>query len=241
MHYRDKTTSVTEPSLGDRLGLWGYMLVLVVGWTGVVALSLGWNLYQEKKEALALARQVARSHFDQDILYRTWNSRHGGVYAPVAPHNPPNPYLSHLPERDLTTSEGKTLTLINPSYMLRQVYELAETRHGLKGHLTSQQPLNPKNAADPWEAEALRSLEKGTKEVSAVVPLGGQSYMRLLRPIYVDKGCLPCHHQQGYREGEVRGGFTISVPLESFLAARRPLLNALVLGHGVLWLLGLWG
>jgi len=167
---KDKITSFTEPRLGDRIGLWGYILVLVMGWTGVVALSLGWNLYQEKKEALVLARQVARSHIEQDILYRTWNSRHGGVYAPVAPHNPPNPYLSHLPERDINTGTEKTLILINPAYMFRQVYELAETKHGIKGHLTSLKPLNPKNAPDPWEAEGLRTLEKGVNEVSASSP-----------------------------------------------------------------------
>jgi len=56
---------------------------------------------------------------------------------PVTDNTPPNPWLSNLPERDISTPSGKKLTLINPAYMTRQVHELGAKQFGLQGHITS--------------------------------------------------------------------------------------------------------
>ena len=74
-----------------------------------------------------IARHIALTNYERDALYRRWGAAHGGVYVPVTPDTPPTPYLAHLPERDLTTPSGRRLTLLNPAYMARQVYELAQT------------------------------------------------------------------------------------------------------------------
>ncbi len=49
-----------KPGLID-LNLRSYIGVLLLGWTLAVALSLGWNLYQEHLTALTLTQQVART------------------------------------------------------------------------------------------------------------------------------------------------------------------------------------
>ena len=41
----------------------------------------------------------------------------------------------------------------------------------------------------------------------------GEPRLRLLRPLYVEESCLPCHAAQGYKVGQVRGGLSVSVPL----------------------------
>ena len=83
--------------------------------------------------------------FYKDLLYRQWNADHGGAYVPVTPTTSPNPYLIHVNERDISTPSGIALTLINPAYMTRQVYELDKNRLGIIGHITSLDPLRPGN------------------------------------------------------------------------------------------------
>lgn len=210
-------------------------------WTLAVALSLVWNLIQEKQEVVNIARHVALTVFDRDILYRRWAASHGGVYVPVTPQSPPTPYLSHLPERDLTTPSGRQLTLLNPAYMTRQVYEFSRKEGQAQGHLTSLNPLRPENAPDPWEKEALKAFEKGQKEVYAVVDIAGQPHMRLMRPFVTEQSCLGCHARQGYKVGDIRGGISVAVPMLPMLAESWSTMWSWILGHVALWLLGLVG
>ena len=78
---------------------------------------------------------------------------------------PPNPYLSHLPNRDVETTDGVLLTLMNPAYMMRQMTSEFEELFGVKGKITGQVLLNPLNEADPWELKALRAFDEGATEV----------------------------------------------------------------------------
>lgn len=217
-----------------------YMWTLLFSWTILIAASLWWNVFQYKKETLELARGVAHSHIEKDILLREWNIGHGFVYAPITAKHPANPYLK-LPERDIDTPSGKHLTAINSSYMIRQVYELAEDKLQIKGHLTSLKPLRPENAPDPWETASLKRFETGSGESNGVVDLNGRSYMRLMVPLITKKGCVICHGTKGYREGEVLGGISVSVPMAPIWAAGSRQVQAIWLGHIVLWLFGVAG
>jgi hypothetical protein len=81
------------------------------------------NVMEIRETALALARKEALSHHNKDHATRLWATGHGGVYVPVTDRTPPNPYLSHLPDRDLVTPDGAILTLMNPAYMLREMMD----------------------------------------------------------------------------------------------------------------------
>lgn len=213
---------------------------LAVVWTLVVAASIAWNFFQQKSATLSIARHVAQTIYDRDILYRRWASVHGGVYVPATPQSPSTPYLSHLPERDLRTPSGRFLTLLNPAYMTRQVYAFARKAGQVQGHLTSLKPIRPENAADPWEEKALKAFEEGTTtEVYAVTEIEGQPYMRLMRPFKTEESCLQCHAQQGYKLGDVRGGVSVAVPMGPILAEHS--MVPVVFGHLGLWLLGVAG
>ncbi len=216
-----------------------YVWILIAVWTLVVSASMVWNLLQQKQEALQIARHVALTIYDRDVLYRRWAAVHGGVYVPVSPQSPPTPYLAHNPERDLTTPLGRTLTLLNPAYMTRQVYEFAQKSGQVKGHLTSLRPIRAENAPDPWEREALKAFEQGMTEHSSVVELDGTLYMRLMRPFITEQSCLGCHAKQGYKLGDIRGGISVAVPMTPILGEHSQ--SPLVLGHFGLWFLGLAG
>ena len=218
-----------------------YFWALLALWTLLVGSILLWSLFQEKFGTEEAARIQARSAFEKDLIYRRWISGHGGVYVPATENTPPNPYLSHIQERDITTPSGQLLTLINPAYATRQVHEMGMKQYGKLGHITSLKPIRPANAADEWETKALHAFEQGAKEVSSIEKLDNQSYMRLMRPMITEQACLRCHAEQGYKVGDLRGGISVSVPMSPLRTVASGQMTMLALGHGILWLLGLSG
>ena len=217
-----------------------YAWALVFAWTACVFASLWWNIEQQHKETLEVARSSARIAYEKDVVYRRWNAERGGVYVTVTEKTPPNPQLKVV-ERDITTTSGKALTLINPAYMTRQVQELAMKTYGAKGHITSLNPIRPENAPDPWEAQALKAFQLGKSEVSSVEKMQGADFFRLMGPLVTEGGCLKCHAAQGYKVGDIRGGISVSIPMGPLEAIKRSHLFTLYLGHGLLWVVGIFG
>ena len=217
-----------------------YIWTMAIVWTLVLSMSLAWNLIHTELNLLESARIQARTAYQKDIHYRRWNSMQGGVFVPVSDKVRPNPYLDAA-DRDLTSISGRRLTLINPAYMLRMVYELGKGAYDIKGRITSLRPTRPENAPDAWEEEALRKFEGGGKEVSDLISIDGTSYMRLMRPLVTERSCLKCHEKQGYREGEIRGGISVSIPMAPLRSALKTYSAGLVVGHSILWLFGCFG
>ena len=217
-----------------------YALLIAIGWSVFILILLGMNIYWENQRILDVARTEARASIDKDILYRRWNAGHGGVYVPPTVDTPPNPYLK-VPGRDVVTTGDSELTLVNPAYMTRQVFELQQNQSGTKSHITSLEPVRPENAADAWETKALQVFKTGATEVSSQEIIDGQQYMRLMRPLVTEQGCLKCHADQGYRIGDVRGGISVSIPLEKYAPIRRAANVSFFVGYGLTWLCGLLG
>ncbi len=215
------------------------MIVAVVIWTALTALSLLWNFKFESDQITELARMEALTIFKKDIAFRLWATDHGGVYVPVTQKTPPNEYLKHIPERDITTPSGRKLTLMNPAYIIRQVMNDYAEQYNIRGHLTSLNLLNPKNAPDEWERKALKSFEDGVKEVSDIVHFSDGDHFRYIRALHIKKGCLKCHKVQGYKVGDVRGGIGISLPMNRYYDIRDRSFRAFSLTHGLIWLIGL--
>ena len=125
--------------------------------------------------------------------------------------------------------------------MARQINDMAGTTAGCRGHITSLKPIRLENAPDTWEAAALRSFEQGLTEVISLERIGGGEYVRLMRPFVVETACLACHAAQGYQEGDIRGGISVSVPMAPLRAIERPMTANLTLAHLGLWVVGLAG
>lgn len=232
----------THCTIDDRqASLRQYVLVLATGWSLIIIISMLWNISLHNGEVLEIARYVARTHLEKDILFREWNALHGGVYVPITEETPPNPYLSQakVPERDIITPSGRVLTLINPAYMTRQINELAMQKLQIKGTITSLKPLRPENTPDPWEAETLKRFEQDQDAHSEVVIIDGQRYLRLMMPLFTEEACLRCHAQQGYKAGDIRGGISVILPMAPFLAASEQLRLTMWLGHLASWLIGI--
>ena len=182
--------------------------------------ALGSTLYylnnqrQVREQSMAIAIEGARNMFRMVVLTRNWNSSHGGIYVPVTPRTQPNPYLEH-PRRDLMTTDGVALTMINPAYMTRLIGEMAELNAGAIFRLTSLRPMRPANAADAWEARALQHFEQGQRESWSVEASPTGPLLRYMAPLLIQESCLHCHAKQGYKLGDVRGGISVSQKYEA--------------------------
>lgn len=216
-----------------------YVFILV-GWSILIAGSLAWNFRQEKTETLSIAVATARTHISKDVAFRNWVASHGGVYVTPTAATPPNPYLK-IPDRDVITRGGKALTLLNPAYALRSLQQSVEKNSPIKSHATSLKPLNPGNAADRWEKNALERFEKGADEVQEVYLVDGQPHLRLMSPLITKQDCLKCHEDQGYKIGDVRGGISVDVSMQIYQADEWLRISHQIWIHGVIWFLGLLG
>ena len=226
-------------AMPGRLG--PYPWIMVVIWTLLTGTSLVWAIYHKRQETMAVAMNEARTIFEKDLVYYRWAASQNGVFVPVTKTTGPNPYLKHFSDTSAVTDSGRPLTLVNPEYMIRQVYEMQNTDSGARGHITSLDPIRPGNAADPWEDKALQAFEEGVQEVWAIQNMDGQRYFRLMRPMITEKGCLKCHADQGYEVGDIRGGICVSVPMALLNSLFRKDMFTMALAHGALWILGLLG
>ena len=216
-------------------------LQAAVFWIILLGLSFGWNWQHLERSLLGLAESEANAAFQKDVTYRLWAAMQGGFYVPPTDNTPPNPYLKHIPQRDVETTDGQKLTLVNPAYMTRQVHELGKAKYGLRGHITSLKPLRPENAPDEWETQALQAFATGSLKESTRQAFDEQPFFRQMRPLFADPPCLKCHAAQGYAQGDVIGGISVSVPLQLYLGLAGHQRLHLVIAHLIIGLLGLTG
>lgn len=207
-----------------------FIIVIGVALVMMLVVSLSFEIKRINSQYEKLALDTTRSYFNMIVMLRQWNALHNGVYVPVSDEIQPNPYLED-PLRDLETLEGMKLTKINPAFMTRLLSELATEELDIRFHIFSLQPINPKNAADRWEAEALKSFEEGTPDSYTISKSGSGSYFRYMAPVKVEASCLQCHAKQGYQLGDVKGGISVSLPYEPFQKALNANIVVTILAH----------
>jgi len=215
--------------------------LLFIGWTIIVGLIAFWAYQSTYSETFNLARREAHTGYEKDVMFRLWVATHGGVYVAVTEETQPNPYLSKTVERDVTTPSKRKLTLMNPAYVTREIHELSLKKIGIRGHITSLNPIRKENKADKWETEALHAFEKGAKEFFGFDYVEKEKYFRYMAPLITDKECLKCHEVQGYKIGDIRGGISSSVPWKNYEASISAQTTRFLLRYGFLWLLGFAG
>lgn len=213
-----------------------YGLGLIAFSTVMLAVFIWIFIRWHNQETVQSAVQEARNYYALNQHYRVWNANLGGVYA-AADKVIPNPYLD-APGRDLVLVDGTRLTLVNPAYMTRMVFEraAASPQNAIYCKLISLKPLNPDNAATPWEAEALRSMERDTSgEFTQLQEINGREYLQFLGAFVTTSPCLRCHEKQNYRVGDLRGAISISIPTANYRAREMELNQRVISAMLLLW------
>lgn len=211
------------------------IVIFSIAWTLLISSSLAWMIQSSRAEEQRIALLTARSLFKQIVITRRWNVSHGGVYTPVTDKNQPNLYLED-PARDLRISENLVLTKINPALMTRQISEIAMLEDGVQFHITSLNPIRPANKATPAEMLFLQNFEKGKKEDHVFIWEDGRQVIKYMAPLITEKSCLTCHEKQGYKEGDIRGGISVSLPFSLHVPVA-----PMTLSHALIWVIGLVG
>ena len=205
-------------------------------WTLIIGFILILNISEIRSNSDKLAKAQATANLNKDQAIRLWATLHGGVYVPIDSITPPNQYLTHIKERDIETREGKKLTLMNPAYLVRQLNEYFEKDYGIVGHITSLKLLRPENKPDEWERKALEQFEKGVNEISSYDTINGERYYRLIHPMKIVPGCLKCHGHQDYKVGEIRGGVSVSIPMQEIDQQQNTNIADTATINGIIWI-----
>ncbi len=187
----------------------------------------------------SLAGEMGRSFFHAVDSIRRWNLSQGGIYAKPSDLIPPDESLRD-PNRDVITTDGMQLTLVNHARMTRLLSELLGQEHDVRIHLTGPAPIRPENAADEWESRALARLERGDREVWDVVGKGRERDFRYMAPLARQSSCISCHAAAAGSPQGVLGGISISfkyATFEDLLAAEKRqilVMHVILLGLGLL-------
>ena len=165
---------------------------------------------------------------------RNWNAAHGGVYVAQSDYGQPNPWLPES-EQTVSTRDGRTLVLVNPAYMSRQLAERS-SHEGATISVVSNAPLRPENMADVWERSALARCAEETPEVFTPPQHGNGNGLRLLSVLIAQQSCLRCH--VGRQVGEVLGGISVSQDATIFQKSLDKQLRNMRLLYGLLAITG---
>lgn len=193
---------------------------------GLVAVlfGLGWHLGLNVSNERLMNDEMelrAKAQFQLILLARRWNSDYGGVYVEKKPGALSNQYLE---SPDITTSDGKTLTMKIPVEMTKEISEYANREGAFRFHVTSLNPVNPANSADDFERKALTRIMEGEKDVAWKEERGNHIIYRYMGALYTEESCLKCHIEQEYGIGDLRGGISVEFNItqsEKALRAQR--------------------
>jgi diguanylate cyclase (GGDEF)-like protein/PAS domain S-box-containing protein len=188
------------------------ILIAMTFWLCILGSFAYWFAVDTRNEEKQRALITANAFFQQVVISRQWNASHGGVYVPTTNTTQPNEYQP-VQDRDLIADNGLKLTKVNPSYMTRQLAEIAKkNERGIQFHVTSLKPIRPENKATEWEETWLKSFDKGSREQGEFFADGTTTWFRYMAPLPTGPECLKCHAQQGYKEGDILGGLSVSLP-----------------------------
>ena len=206
-----------------------FVFLLAIGMVAVAFYMILDRIYlnQLKSQAETVADNVD--------AFGTWVAQYGRVWV----KDDARSFLGHLPVyqmEDGVAAGASGLKPIhfyskNPALAQREFSEVvARSSSPAKFRLTSHNVMNPGNAPDPFETAALQRIrDGGLREYFELTPVG----FRYARALYHKASCISCHgdvasapsdvklrygtnHGFGFKEGEVAGVISVSLPARSF-------------------------
>lgn len=122
---------------------------------------------------------------------------------------------------------------LNPAAVGRGISEIFSGYAGYQMKQTRLHVRNPRNAPDAFEREALQAFleNRDRAEYWRRVDTDGHAYFRYAIPLTIEQECLQCHGgppgvldvagypKEGYELGDLGGAISITIPMDSALAA----------------------
>lgn len=180
--------------------------------TLVVAMTLAFFVLDQRQEKLLLqqAEREAKAIYQQLVIMRSWIADHGGVFVPRQPWNEDSSFAQgHV----LTDDRGQEYGLKTPAMVTKELSRISPDRGMYSFNITGTRLMNPANAPDEQEREALRTFEQGSAREYISIEKDEPARLRYIAPLYTEETCLPCHGVNGHRVGEVHGAISVTLPL----------------------------
>ncbi|MDH4164258.1 MAG: DUF3365 domain-containing protein [Nitrospirota bacterium] len=203
------------------------IILIVIGMTMAAGAIAMWSLRE------TMLRNTARAVAEQVIAFRSWVAGAGVVWVDALQPDMAD-YLGQ------TGTGGRTFYSKNPALATRELSQIvARTGSHASFRVTSDNYRNAKNSPDAFESAAIHAFkldllrpESERKDFQEVYE--GSTY-RFAIPVMVAKPCLRCHGSPkdaprevvdkygvgrgfGYREGDIRGIITVSLPAPPLLS-----------------------
>ncbi len=213
---------------------WSYVIL----WLILNAFSLYFQSKQIDNFVNKISLSQNKFFLEHIISIRQWAKMHGEVYVPVTEKTQSTPHIKH-PYRDIVRQDGKKLTLLNDSHMIRQLSDFGQEKTGIQFHMTSLNPIRPENKADYWETIALHSFETGSTYVHELSSIGDKVFYRYMEPIKFENNCLQCHKQQDYKTSNFLGGISVNIPSDKISAVSEQHRYYTYLVHAIICFIGL--
>jgi signal transduction histidine kinase len=181
----------------------------------VVVISYGITFYRtsqfQNELVLAQAARQARMLHKQILMTRKWVADHNGLFFVRQPGVEPNPFLA---DPEIIDAQGVRYVKRNPAMVTRELSAYAAEAGFCGYRVTTLKTINPENAPDPWEEKSLRLFEQGVPEVVEFTEVNHHRALRYIAPLPVEQSCLECHDHQGYKVGDIRGGLSVTIPVD---------------------------
>ncbi len=192
-----------------------YWIGLILLWGALITLSYLWNVHTVQAYAERMAVFRGRLVYEVIKASRVWDEGHG------------------TPKGATRASAGADSSDFNPAAMTRQLDAMLARETDMRVRLTSLKPINPTNAPEPWEVEAMRTFEHGATEYIGHHNAAGGHQLHYMAPLKTQEACMPCHAGQGHKVGDMRGAMSITQDeafIMSTVASQLSHLRALHLG-----------
>ena len=188
--------------------------------SSVVMLSYGITFYRtsqfQYELVLSQTATQARMLSKQVLLTRKWVAEHNGLFLLKDPGVEPNPFLV---EPEITDTKGRHYVKRNPAMVTREISEYSATEGVARYRVTALKVINPLNEPDPWERASLLAFTgKKASERIEVSHQDGHRLLRYISPLFIEPSCLECHIERGNKVGDIRGGLSMTIPLDQAFA-----------------------
>ncbi|MDQ1239331.1 MAG: two-component system, NarL family, sensor histidine kinase BarA [Thermodesulfobacteriota bacterium] len=159
---------------------------------------------QLEKQAVILHKQI--------VLTRLWASLRSPV---LVPEDITDSVTNPGGSPKVIDRDGRAYVNVPPSILTKQLSELASKDGLYSFRITNSSQINPENAPDTFEVEALEQFrDKGKEGFFRSENVNGQPVLRYAAPLLVNESCLKCHSEQGYVEGDVGGCLSVFIPMD---------------------------
>ena len=182
----------------------------------VLIASYGLTFYRtsafQHELVVAQAVQQARLLNKQIILTRQWVADHDGLFLLMEPGVEANPYLK---DPVMIDTAGHQYVKRNPAMVTRELSFYADQAGFCRYRVTTLKPINPANAPDDFERQSLLLFEEqGVPEIFEIQKTDSGHVLRHITPLPTEESCLGCHGHQGYKVGDIRGGLSVTIPMD---------------------------